>query len=72
MTPVVTKPRVYRLSGGEEESDRAFHERNAKLSETDPEAALAELDARYHDHLPEGANCRLCGVEHAAINPEVL
>ena len=49
--------------------DRAFHEVNAIRGQTDPEGALAELDARYHDHLPEGANCHLCGVEHAAINP---
>ena len=51
------------------QADREFHERNAKLGESDPDGALAELDARYHDHLPEGQNCPLCGVEHAAINP---
>jgi len=56
---------------GEEpiETDRAFHERIATM---EPEAGLAELDARYHDHLPEGSNCHLCGVEHAAISPETL
>jgi len=52
--------------------DRAFHEENARRSEDDPEGALAELDARYHDHLPPDTNCYLCGVEHAAIHPEAL
>lgn len=50
------------------ESDRAFHDRIAAMD--DQAAALAELDARYHDHLAEGANCHLCGIEHAAVNPE--
>ncbi|MEO6326083.1 MAG: hypothetical protein ABIQ65_15765 [Thermoanaerobaculia bacterium] len=48
----------------------AFHEWVSRLAQTDPEAALAEEDARYHDHLPEGVNCRLCGIEHAALHPE--
>jgi hypothetical protein len=33
---------------------------------------LADLDAKYHDHLPPDTNCPLCGVEHAAIHPELL
>ena len=37
-----------------------------------PEVDLAALDAMYHDHLPEGANCPKCGIEHAAINPSNL
>lgn len=36
------------------------------------ERELERLDAKYHDHLPEGANCQLCGVEHAAINPQSM
>lgn len=52
------------------ETDRQAHERFAAMA--DPEEALAALDAKYHDHLPEGANCRLCGVEHSAINPSAL
>ena len=50
-------------------ADREFHEDIAIKGITDPEGALAELDAKYHDHLPEGTNCYLCGIEHAAINP---
>jgi hypothetical protein len=53
-------------------ADREFHEQNAKLGETEPERALEELDARYHDHLPEGTNCPPCGVEHSAINPSAM
>lgn len=50
-------------------SHREFHEQNAIKGQTDPEGALADLDARYHDRLPEGTNCHLCGIEHAPINP---
>ena len=43
--------------------------------DTEPEAMaaeLAELDAKFHDHLPDGANCPGCGRDHAAINPQNL
>lgn len=51
------------------QEDREFHEDNAIRGITDPEGALDELDARYHDHLPEGRNCHLCGIEHSPIHP---
>lgn len=36
---------------------------------TPEEQELNELDAKYHNHLPRGTNCRLCGVGHAPIWP---
>ncbi len=49
-------------------TDAAWHTINAQRAQIDPAGALAELDARYHDQLPAGTNCRACGIEHAAIN----
>ena len=40
-------------------------------NQTDEER-LAAIDALFHDHLPEGANCPGCGIDHAAINPQNL
>ena len=50
-------------------NDREFHEITARIGERNPELSLALLDGRYHDSLPDGQNCRLCGVEHSAIWP---
>ena len=70
---LVAGPSVEGSYGGKPwETDRAFHERLAREGQASPEAAdaaSAALDARYHDDLLEGSNCRLCGIEHAPVNP---
>lgn len=51
-------------------TDSEWHQQNAILAQTEPERAMEELDARYHDDLPEFTNCRACGIEHSPITGE--
>lgn len=38
--------------------------------QTNPDWQIEDLDAVFHDDLPEDKNCPLCGVEHASLNRE--